>query len=50
MQFTDAVTVAGTRRRDDGILVTDVRAARTSFRLHAGHGSANRYSCPAGLR
>lgn len=27
MQFTDAVTVAGTRRRNDGFLVAAVRVA-----------------------
>ncbi|TKT79984.1 DUF2213 domain-containing protein [Aquamicrobium sp. LC103] len=37
MQFTDAVTVAGTRRRDDGYLVADARIARTGIQLYAGH-------------
>jgi hypothetical protein len=37
MQFTDAVTVAGTRRRDDGYLVADARIARTGVQLYAGH-------------
>lgn len=36
MQFTDAVTIAGTRRRDDGYLVADARAARTGIQLYAG--------------
>lgn len=36
MQFTDAVTVAGTRRRDDGYLVADARIARTGVQLYAG--------------
>lgn len=37
MQFTDAVVVAGTRRRDDGYLVADARIARTGVQLYAGH-------------
>jgi hypothetical protein len=37
MQFTDAVTVAGTRRRDDGYLVADARIARTGIQTY--HGS-----------
>jgi len=37
MQFTDAVTVAGTRRRDDGYLVADARIARTGIQIY--HGS-----------
>ncbi|MBB3234430.1 DUF2213 domain-containing protein [Phyllobacterium endophyticum] len=37
MQFTDAVTVAGTRRRDDGYLVADARIARTGIQNY--HGS-----------
>lgn len=36
MQFTDAVTVAGTRRRDDGYLVADARVARTGIQTYAG--------------
>jgi hypothetical protein len=36
MQFTDAVTVAGTRRRDDGYLVADARIARTGIQVYAG--------------
>lgn len=36
MQFTDAVVVAGTRRRDDGYLVADARVARTGIQLYAG--------------
>lgn len=36
MQFTDAVAVAGTRRRDDGYLVADARIARTGIQLYAG--------------
>jgi hypothetical protein len=31
MNFTDAVTVAGTTRRDDGYLVADARIARTGI-------------------
>jgi hypothetical protein len=37
MQFTDASVVAGTRRRDDGYLVADVRIARTGIQQY--HGS-----------
>lgn len=37
MNFTDAVVVAGTRRRDDGYLVADARIARTGVQLYAGH-------------
>ncbi len=37
MQFTDAVTVAGTRRRDDGSLLADARIARTGVQTYAGH-------------
>lgn len=36
MQFTDAVTVAGTRRRDDGYLVADARIARTGVQTYLG--------------
>ena len=36
MQFTDAVTVAGTRRRDDGYLVADARIARTGIQNYQG--------------
>lgn len=36
MQFTDASVVAGTRRRDDGYLVADVRVARTGVQLYRG--------------
>ncbi|NTG48589.1 DUF2213 domain-containing protein [Agrobacterium rhizogenes] len=36
MQFTDAVTVAGTRRRDDGYLVADARIARTGVQSYLG--------------
>ena len=36
MQFTDAVAVAGTRRRDDGYLVADARIARTGIQLYRG--------------
>lgn len=36
MQFTDAVVVAGTRRRDDGSLLADARIARTGIQLYAG--------------
>ncbi|TPN26618.1 DUF2213 domain-containing protein [Mesorhizobium sp. B2-3-3] len=37
MQFTDAVTVAGTRRTNDGYLVAEARAVRTGIQLYAGH-------------
>lgn len=36
MQFTDAVAVAGTRRRDDGYLVADARIARTGVQTYLG--------------
>ncbi len=36
MNFTDAVTVAGTRRRDDGYLVADARVARTGIQTYLG--------------
>jgi hypothetical protein len=36
MQFTDAVTVAGTRRTGDGYLVADAKAVRTGIQLYAG--------------
>lgn len=36
MNFTDAVTVAGTRRRDDGYLVADARIARTGVQNYLG--------------
>ncbi|WP_312879867.1 DUF2213 domain-containing protein [Phyllobacterium trifolii] len=36
MQFTDAVTVAGKRRRDDGYLVADARIARTGIQNYLG--------------
>lgn len=36
MQFTDSVTVAGTRRRDDGYLVADARIARTGIQTYLG--------------
>lgn len=36
MQFTDAVTVAGTRRRDDGYLVADARIGRTGIQTYLG--------------
>lgn len=36
MQFTDAVAVAGTRRRDDGYLVADARIARTGIQTYLG--------------
>jgi uncharacterized protein len=36
MQFTDAVTVAGTRRTKDGYLVADVRCARTGVQSYRG--------------
>lgn len=37
MQFTDAVTVAGTRRTGDGYLIAEARAVRTGIQLYAGH-------------
>ncbi|TRC78522.1 DUF2213 domain-containing protein [Mesorhizobium sp. WSM4310] len=37
MQFTDAVTVAGTRQTTDGYLVAEARAVRTGIQLYAGH-------------
>ena len=36
MQFIDAVSVAGTRRRDDGYLVADARIARTGIQTYLG--------------
>lgn len=36
MQFTDAVTVAGLRRRDDGSLLADARIARTGVQTYLG--------------
>ena len=36
MQFTDAVTVAGTRWREDGYLVADARIARTGIQNYLG--------------
>lgn len=36
MQFIDTVTVAGTRRRDDGYLVADARIARTGIQTYLG--------------
>ncbi|PWJ80634.1 hypothetical protein C7441_112176 [Pseudaminobacter salicylatoxidans] len=36
MQFIDTVTVAGTRRRDDGYLVADARVARIGIQTYAG--------------
>lgn len=36
MQFTDASVVAGTRRRDDGYLIADVRIARTGVQQYLG--------------
>jgi len=36
MNFADAVTVAGTRRRDDGYLVADARIARTGIQTYLG--------------
>ncbi|MER9188309.1 DUF2213 domain-containing protein [Mesorhizobium australicum] len=37
MQFTDKVSVAGTRRTADGYLVATARAVRTGIQLYAGH-------------
>ncbi|SDJ60766.1 hypothetical protein SAMN05428953_107197 [Mesorhizobium muleiense] len=36
MQFTDAVTVAGTRRTEDGYLVAEARCVRTGIPVYAG--------------
>lgn len=36
MHFTDAVTVAGTRKRSDGYLVVDARLARTGLQKYLG--------------
>jgi hypothetical protein len=36
MQFTDAVTVAGTRRTEDGYLIAEARSVRTGIQLYAG--------------
>lgn len=36
MQFTDAVTVAGTRRTEDGYLVAEARAVRTGIQIYLG--------------
>lgn len=36
MQFTDTVTIAGTRIRDDGYLVVDARVARTGIQRYLG--------------
>jgi len=36
MKFTDAVTVAGTRRTEDGYLVAEARAVRTGIQIYAG--------------
>ncbi|MBX5190135.1 DUF2213 domain-containing protein [Rhizobium sp. NZLR3b] len=36
MQFTDAVTVAGTRRTADGYLVAEAKAVRTGIQLYLG--------------
>ncbi|TPM39593.1 DUF2213 domain-containing protein [Mesorhizobium sp. B2-3-4] len=37
MQFTDKVSVAGTRQTADGYLVATARAVRTGIQLYAGH-------------
>lgn len=36
MKFTDAVAIAGTRRTEDGYLVTTARSVRTGIQLYAG--------------
>lgn len=36
MKFTDAVTVAGTRRTEDGYLVAEARAVRTGIQIYTG--------------
>lgn len=36
MQFTDKQTIAGTRRTEDGYLVTEVPVARTGIQIYAG--------------
>lgn len=37
MQFTDAASIAGTRRTADGYLIAEVRTARTGIQDYAGH-------------
>lgn len=37
MNFVDKITVAGTRKRDDGVLIVDARCARTGIQLYAGY-------------
>ncbi|WP_019564369.1 DUF2213 domain-containing protein [Agrobacterium sp. 10MFCol1.1] len=36
MQFTDAVTVSGTRRTADGYLIADAKSVRTGIQLYSG--------------
>lgn len=36
MKFTDTVSIAGTRKRDDGYLVVDARVARTGIQRYLG--------------
>ncbi len=36
MNFTDAVTVAGTRRTEDGYLIAEAKAVRTGIQLYLG--------------
>ncbi len=36
MNFTDAVTIAGTRRTDDGYLAAEAKAVRTGIQLYTG--------------
>jgi uncharacterized protein len=36
MQFTDAVSVAGTRRLEDGYLVAEARSVRTGIQIYSG--------------
>jgi len=36
MQFTDAVSVSGTRRTAEGYLIADANAVRTGIQLYTG--------------
>lgn len=36
MNFLDAVTIAGTKKREDGALIVDARTARTGIQIYAG--------------
>lgn len=37
MNFVDALTIDGTRKRQDGALIVDARAARTGVQIYAGY-------------